>query len=64
MVREETAIAEKIRKLFPHEDIVLSKNRKPNIWFPNHNFIIEVGEGNHDVIDVIQMILILIFLNF
>ena len=84
MVREETAIAKKIRKLFPHEDIVLSKNRKPNIWFPNHNFIIEVGEGNHENYDsddekkektclksiilkffnVIQMILILIFLNF
>ena len=42
MVREETSIAEKI-KLFPKENIVLNKkfyNRKPDIWFKNHNFII------------------------
>ena len=26
MVREETPISEKIKKLFPHEDIVLIKN--------------------------------------
>ena len=87
MVREETSIAEKIIKLFPNENIVLNKkfnNRKPDIWFKNYNFIIEVDEGNHEnydsddekerediftkhnfkIIDVIQMILILIFLNF
>ena len=87
MVWEETSIAEKIRKLFPHENIALNKkfnNRKPDIWFKNHNIIIEVDEGNHENYDlndeneredmfkshnfkifhVIQMILILIFLNF
>ena len=50
IVREETSIAEKIKKLFPHEHIVLNKkfnNRKPDIWFENHNLIIEVDEGNH-----------------
>ena len=54
MVWEETSIAEKIKKLFPHEDIVLNKkfnNRKPDIWFTNHNFIIEVDEGNHENYD-------------
>ena len=43
MIREETSIAEKIIKLFPHEDIVLNKkinNRKPDIWFTNYNIII------------------------
>ena len=87
MVWEETSIAEKIRKLFPHENIALNKkfnNRKPDIWFKNHNIIIEFDEGNHENYDlndeneredmfkshnfkifhVIQMILILIFLNF
>ena len=29
MVREETPISEKIKKLFPHEDIVLIKNLIP-----------------------------------
>ena len=50
MIREETSIAEKIIKLFPKESIVLNKkfnNRKPDIWFKNYNFIIEVDEGNH-----------------
>ena len=50
MVREETSIAEKIIKLFPHENIVLNKkfnNRKPDIWFKDHN-IIEVDERNHE----------------
>ena len=28
MVREETSIAEKIKKLFPHKDIVLNKKFK------------------------------------
>ena len=45
MVREETSIAEKTIKLFPDEKIVLNKNfngRKPDIWFKNHNGIIEV----------------------
>ena len=54
MVREETSIAEKIIKHFPHEKIVLNKkfnNRKPDIWFKNHNFIIEVDEGNHENYD-------------
>ena len=49
MVREETSIAEKI-KLFADENIVLNKNfngRKPDIWFKNHNLIIEVDEANH-----------------
>ena len=54
MVREETSIAEKIIKLFFHENIVLNKkfnNRKPDIWFKNYNFIIEVDEGNHENYD-------------
>ena len=49
MVREETSIAEKIAKLFPHGNIVLNKkinNRKPDIWFKNHNLVIKVDEGN------------------
>ena len=54
MVCEETSIAEKIIKLFPHENIVLNKkfnNRKPDIWFKDHNIIIEVDEGNHENYD-------------
>ena len=54
MVREETSIAEKIIKLFPHENIVLNKkfnNRKPDIWFKNYNFVIEVDEGNNEKYD-------------
>ena len=54
MIREETSIAEKIIKRFPHENIVLNKkvnHRKPDIWFKNHNFIIEVGAGNHENYD-------------
>ena len=54
MVWEETSIAEKIIKLFPHKNIVLNKkfnNRKPDIWFKNYNFIIEVDEGNHENYD-------------
>ena len=54
MVREETSIAEKIIKLFPNENIVLNKkfnNRKPDIWFKNHNLIIEVDERNHENYD-------------
>ena len=54
MVWEETSIAEKIRKLFPHENIALNKkfnNRKPDIWFKNYNLIIEVDEGNHENYD-------------
>ena len=38
MVQEETPMAEKI-KLFPNENMVLNKkfnNRKPDIWFKNH----------------------------
>ena len=26
-------------------------NRKPDIWFKNHNLIIEVDEGNHENYD-------------
>ena len=54
MVREETPITEKIIKLFPHENIVLNKkcsNRKPDIWFKNHNLIIEADEENHENFD-------------
>ena len=54
MICEETSIAEKIIKLFPKENIVLNKkfnNRKPDIWFKNHNLIIEVDEGNHENYD-------------
>ena len=54
MIREETSIAEKIIKLFPKENIVLNKkfnNRKPGIWFKDHNIIIEVDEGNHENYD-------------
>ena len=50
MVREETSIAEKTIKLFPNENIVLNKrlnNTKLDIFFKNHNLIIEVDEGNH-----------------
>ena len=55
MVCEETSIAEKIINFFPHENIVLNKkfnNRKPDIWFKNYNFIIEVDEGNHENYDL------------
>ena len=34
-------------KLFPKENIMLNKkfnNRKPDIWFKNHNLFIEVDE--------------------
>ena len=54
MVREQTSIAEEIIKLFPHEKIGLNKkfnNRKSDIWFKNHNFIIEVDEENHENYD-------------
>ena len=53
MVQEETSIAEKI-KLFPNENIVLNKkvdNIKPDIWFKNDSFTIEVDEGNHENYD-------------
>ena len=55
IVREETSIAEKIIKLFPHENIVLNKKfnkGKPNIWFKNYNIIYEVDEGNHEIYDL------------
>ena len=54
MVREETSIAKKIIKLFPHEIIALNKkfnNRKPDILFKNYNLIIEVNKGNHENYD-------------
>ena len=54
MVGEETSIAEKIIKLLPNENILLNKkfnNRKSDIWFKNHNLVIEVDEGNHESYD-------------
>ena len=54
IVCEETSIAEKIIKLFPKENIVLSKkfnNRKPVFWFKYHNIIIEVDEENYENYD-------------
>ena len=49
MIRKETLIAEKIIKLFPKENMLNKKfsNRKPVIWFKDHNIIIEVDEVNH-----------------
>ena len=80
---EETSIAEKIIKLFSDENIALNKkfnNRKPDMFFQNHNLIIEVDEQNHEnydsddekereamflkFLDVIQMILSLTLLHF
>ena len=54
MVGEETSIAQKVIKRFPNENIVLNKkfnNRKPNIWFINHNLTIEADGGNHENYD-------------
>ena len=54
MVWEETSIAEKIIKLFSNENIVLNKkfnNRKPDIWFKNHNLTTEVDGGNQENYD-------------
>ena len=54
LIQEETSIAENIIKLFPNENIELNKksnNRKPDIWFKNHNLTIEVDEGNHENYD-------------
>ena len=51
IVWKETSITEKIIKLFHHENTVLNKkfnNRKPDIWFKNHNLYIEVDKGNHE----------------
>ena len=45
MVREEQSIASKIIKLFPSKKILLNKKvkgRKPDIWFVDHNVIIEI----------------------
>ena len=53
MVQEETSIAEKMIKVFSNENIALNKkfnNRKPDIWFKNHN-LIEIDEGNHENYD-------------
>ena len=50
MVCEEQSIASKIIKLFPNQKILLNKNvkgRKPDIWFVDHNLIIEIDEGDH-----------------
>ena len=54
MIHYETSIAEKIIELFHHKNIVLNKkfnNTKPDIWFKNHNLIIQVDEGNHENYD-------------
>ena len=53
MIRKETLIAEKIIKLFPKENMLNKKfsNRKPVIWFKDHNIIIEIDEGNHENYD-------------
>ena len=54
IVRQETSVAEKVIKLFPNENIVLNKkfnNRKPDIWFKNHNFFIKLDQGNHENYD-------------
>ena len=45
MVGEETSIAEKTIKMFSNENIMLNikfNNRKPDIWFKDLNFIVEV----------------------
>ena len=50
MVHEEISMAGKIMKLFPDENIVLNKKfygRKPDIWFIDFHFTVEVDEGNH-----------------
>ena len=55
MVRKETSIADKIIKLFLNRSIVLHKrsnDRKSDIWFKNHNLIIEADEGNHEIYDL------------
>ena len=54
MIWEKTTIAEKIIKLLPKENIALNQkfnNKKPDIWFKDHNIIIEVDEGNHENYD-------------
>ena len=54
MIRGETLIAGKIIKLFPKENVELNQkfnNRKADIWFKNHNLVIEVDEGNHENYD-------------
>ena len=43
-------IAEKIIKSFSDENIVLNKKfngRKPDIWFKDLHFTVEIVEGNH-----------------
>ena len=54
MIWEETSIAEKIIEPFPKENIELNKklnNRKPDIWFKDHDIIIKGDEGNHENYD-------------
>ena len=54
MVREETSIAEKMIKHFPHQNIVLNKKfdrKKSDIWFKDINFVVEVDEANHEDYD-------------
>ena len=50
MVRKEASLAEKIIKLFLDENTVLNKNindQKPDIWFKDLHFTVQVDEGNH-----------------
>ena len=52
MIRKETSIAKKIIKLFPKENIALSKkfnNRKLDIWFKDYNIFIEVEKEREDM---------------
>ena len=54
MLREETSIAEKTIKLFPHENIVLNKGfngRKPDTWFKKRDTTVEVDKGKHEGYD-------------
>ena len=50
MVRKDVSLAEKIIKLFLDENVVLNKSindKKPDIWFKDLHFTVEVDEGNH-----------------
>ena len=45
MVGQEISIAEKTTKMYSKENIMLNikfNNRKPDIWFKDLNFIVEV----------------------
>ena len=54
MVYEETSMAKKIIKLFPHENIALNKkfkDRKSDVWFKDLQFTVKVDEGDHEDYD-------------